>query len=181
MAELSNRLARGDRAVLSVLFEAYGGLVLSTVLRLVRNRAETEEVVQEMFMDVRRRAKHYEPARSAFATWVITIAKTRAIDRLRSNERRSRMADALTLETTQTHAPSLDAMADGAKLHKCLGELSGDQRYALELAYFEGLTQSEIAERTGTPLGTVKTRTRQALRKMSELLADGVARPATSS
>lgn len=79
------------------------------------------------------------------------------------------------------HTLSNDALHDGAKLRECLGELSGDQRHALELAYFEGLTQSEIAERTGTPLGTVKTRTRQALRKMSELLADGVARPAAMS
>ena len=101
---------------------------------------------------------------------MITIAKTRAIDRLRANQTRSRAADALSLELTESHTPPLDGVADGPKLHACLAELSGDQRRTLELAYFEGLSQSEIAERTGTPLGTVKTRTRQALRRLSELL-----------
>jgi RNA polymerase sigma-70 factor (ECF subfamily) len=168
--ELSNRLARGDRAALSALFGAYGGMVLASVLRLLRNRAEAEEVVQEAFLDVWRLARHYQPERAAFSTWVVTIAKTRAIDRLRSNDSRSRTAEALALESAHASAPPIETGADGPKLKACLAALSGEQRHTLELAYFEGLSQSEIAERTGTPLGTVKTRTRQALRKMSEML-----------
>ena len=168
--ELSNRLARGDRLALSALFEAYGGMVLATVLRLLRNRAEAEEVVQETFLDVWRRARHYQPERAAFSTWVITIAKARAIDRLRANDTRARTSEAMRVETVESHTPDLDAVADGPRLKACLAELSGKQRHTLELAYFQGLTQSEIALRTGTPLGTVKTRTRQALRKLSELL-----------
>ena len=179
--ELSNRLARGDRLALSALFEAYGGMVLATVLRLLHNRAEAEEVVQETFLDVWRRASHYQPERAAFSTWVITIAKTRAIDRLRTNDSRARTAEALKAESTEAQTPNLDSVADGPKLKACLAALSGEQRSTLELAYFQGLSQSEIAERTGTPLGTVKTRTRQALRKLSELLGVSKApRPSAS-
>ncbi len=177
--ELSNRLARGDRTALSVLFEAYGGMVLATVLRLLRNRAEAEEVVQETFLDVWRRARHYQPERAAFSTWVITIAKTRAIDRLRANDTRARTVESVRLESSEAHEPDLDVVADGPKLKACLAALSGEQRSTLELAYFQGLSQSEIAARTGTPLGTVKTRTRQALRKLSELL--GVSKLPTHS
>jgi len=176
--ELSDRLAKGDRTALSALFERFAGLALAAALRVLRSRAEAEEVVQDAFLEAWRKAEHYQPERAAFDVWIVTIARSRAVDRLRTRESQARTAasSAADRPETTTQAPAdeqLDAKRLQRSLQRSLLELPKDQRETLELAYREGLSQSEIAARTGTPLGTVKTRMRLATKRLSQLLASG--------
>lgn len=170
---LSDRLAKGDRAALHALFERFGGAALAAAVRVLRSRAEAEEVVQDAFLEVWRRAAHYQPERSAFEGWLLTIVRSRAIDRLRTREAHQRATGAIDPPSPDTQASS-DELLQRRRLmewlQKSLLTLPPDQRETLELAYREGLTQAEIAERTGTPLGTVKTRMRLATRKLHDLL-----------
>lgn len=172
--ELSDRLAKGDRTALTALFERFAGLALSAALRVLRSRAEAEEVVQDAFLEAWRKAEHYQPERAAFDVWIVTIARSRAVDRLRTRESQSRTAssadrpDALAQPTTDE---LLESKRQARALQRSMLELPTDQRETLELAYREGLSQSEIAARTGTPLGTVKTRMRLATKRLSQLLA----------
>ena len=163
---LSDRLARGDREALSALYATHASVVFAVVQRLVRNRAEAEELVQETFLEAWRRAAHYQPERANVAAWLVTIAKSRAIDRLRSKGTVDR-----TLDVERRAAPEasklpdevLDAARARTLVRAQVAKLPVEQRALLELAWDEGLSQSEIAAKTGLPLGTVKTRTRAAL------------------
>lgn len=147
---------------------------MGVALRVLRERGDAEEVLQETFIEVWRRAREYTSSRGTVEAWLLTIARTRAIDRLRSRAARGRMAEAKSAEPAES-SPSLpDALSaaaqDAQRIQAALATLPGEQRVALELAYWEGLSQTEIAERTGQPLGTVKTRVRLALLKLAALL-----------
>ncbi len=150
----------------------------AVTLRLLPSRADAEEVLQETFLDVWRRAREFDPARGGLETWVTTIARTRAIDRLRSMGTATRVAEGATHEPPPVSAtpPAPDeASALGQNRKRVLAalkQLPAEQREVVELAYFEGLSQREIAERTGDPLGTVKTRARLALEKLGDLLRE---------
>lgn len=163
---LSDRLARGDRGALDAIYKAYGSLVLAVILRLTRDRAEAEELVQETFLEAWRRAAHYQPERANVAGWLVTIARSRTIDRLRS---RGTVERTLEVERRDVAEPvtAPDELVDGARARAVvraeLASLPAEQRQLLELAWDGGLTQTEIAAKTGLPLGTVKTRTRAAL------------------
>lgn len=164
LTELSNRLAQGDRAALAELYQRYASVVFGVVLRLVRDRAEAEELTQETFVEAWRRATQYQPERANVAAWLVTIAKSRAIDRLRLRAAHER---ALPREAPPTPVRPPDEVFASAQarhaVRRRLERLPVEQRALLELAWDEGLSQSEIARRTGLPLGTVKTRTRTAL------------------
>ena len=147
---------------------------MGVALRVLRERADAEEVLQETFIEVWRRAREYAPSRGSVEAWLLTIARTRAIDRLRSRAARGRMAEAVSAEPAQA-VPKLPDMLsataeDAMRVQAALCALPVEQRMALELAYWEGLSQTEIATRTGQPLGTVKTRVRLALLKLARLL-----------
>jgi RNA polymerase sigma-70 factor, ECF subfamily len=172
--ELLGRAGRGDADALEALYRRHGPRAMGVALRVLRVRSDAEEVLQETFVEVWRRAREYTPSRGTVEAWLLTIARTRAIDRLRSRAARGRMAEAKGAEPPEP-GPSLpDALAvaaqDAGRVQAALAELPKDQRVALELAYWEGLSQTEIAERTGQPLGTVKTRVRLALLKLAGLL-----------
>ena len=170
------RMARGDESALAELYDRHARLVFSLALRILQNRADAEDVVQEVFSQVWTQARRYESERGSVAAWMLMMARSRAIDRLRS--RRARPETGGQTPATQNvadAAPTQDLQLlsneEVAKLREALDVLPAVQRTALELAYYEGLTHAEIAERLSEPLGTVKTRIRQAVIKLRESLA----------
>lgn len=175
-AELLGRLARGDAAALRSLYDAQAGHALALARRILRSGAEAEEVVQEAFLEVWKRAGQYQASRGSVQAWLLTITRTRAIDRLRSRQSAQRTADDAASEPEPAPVPlPLELAAqrqDRERIAAALQTLPADQRAALDLAYFEGLTHSEIAARTGTPLGTIKTRIRLAMEKLAAVLVD---------
>jgi RNA polymerase sigma-70 factor, ECF subfamily len=161
------RLAAGDRDAVAELYDRHAARVMGLALRIVRNSSDAEDVVQEVFSQAWRTAPNYQPARGTVAGWLLMMARTRAIDRLRSRESRRDAVDGPELDGLPADvAPvseQLIASQQAARVREAMMTLPVEQRTALELAYFEGLTQTEIAERTQTALGTVKTRIRTAL------------------
>lgn len=149
------------------LYDRHAGKVLGLARRILRNDSDAEDVVQEVFSQAWRTATRYTAGRGTVAGWLLMIARTRAIDRLRARRARpDATADALVDLVPSDAVPLTDQLVadeQAARVREALTSLPPDQRTALELAYFEGLTQSEIAERLTTPLGTVKTRMRTAL------------------
>jgi RNA polymerase sigma-70 factor, ECF subfamily len=173
--ELLARAGRGDADALEALYRRHGPRAMGVALRVLRQRSDAEEVLQETFIEVWRRAREYSPSRGTVEAWLLTIARTRAIDRLRSRAARGRMVEAKSAEPTESGPKLPDALSaaaeDAQRVQAALLSLPSEQRMALELAYWEGLSQTEIAKRTGQPLGTVKTRVRLALLKLAGLLA----------
>jgi RNA polymerase sigma-70 factor (ECF subfamily) len=162
---LLRRLASGDQQALGEFYDLYAGLVNGLALRILRDASDAEDVVQEVFVQVWRQASRFDPSRGTPEAWLCTMARTRALDRLRRRaSRREEPEEAAPASTTTPGS------AEAIAVRKALGGLSAEQRRALELAYYEGLTQSEIAERLGEPLGTVKTRIRTAMIRLREVL-----------
>ncbi|HEX5657698.1 MAG TPA: sigma-70 family RNA polymerase sigma factor, partial [Polyangiales bacterium] len=169
--QLAARIAAGDPSALRSAYNEYAGRVLALSLRIVRSKAEAEDVVQDTFLEVWRRASEFDGSRGELSSWIMAMARSRAIDRVRRARVRARYAETPQQEP-QPSTPDEQAAQhqDGAKLRGVLDTLPPEQKSALELAYFDGLTQQQIAERTGLPLGTVKTRLRLALEKLSTQL-----------
>ena len=172
---LLQAIARGDEASLARLYDQYRVILFGLLVRILNSREEAEDVLQEVFLQVWRRAGDFDEERGRPFTWLVTLARSRAIDRLRVLASRQRLADSAAQEVT---GEASDAVAD--TLHaeqreivaRALATLPEEQRRTLKLAYFEGLTQSEIATQLGTPLGTVKTRMRTGMMKLRELLGE---------
>ncbi len=164
-------IRHGDSHALEDLYRRHAPRIYALLLRMLRETADAEEVLQETFVDAWKRAGEYAPSRGSVEAWLITIARSRAIDRIRHRGARLRL-----VRQTEQLAPVEAAPADPPDVHaqtrlrRALGTLPPEQRRALELAYWEGLSQSEISEHTGDPLGTVKTRVRLGLQRLAELL-----------
>jgi RNA polymerase sigma-70 factor (ECF subfamily) len=175
-AELLRAVARGDESAFARVYDRYSPILLGLMLRILRSRAEAEDVLQEVFLQVWQRAHSFDPARGRAFTWLVTLARSRAIDRLRSVGSRERAAQRSAEDAPPESEPAewADAAAVRAEradaVREALAELPDEQRQVLVLAYLEGMSQSEIAAAKNQPLGTVKTRTRSALRKLSESL-----------
>ena len=171
------RMASGDAGGLAELYDRHARLVFSLALRILQNRADAEDVVQEVFAQVWSQARRYESDRGSVAAWMLMMARSRAIDRLRARRARPEMGGQTPATQNQVAdlAPTQDVQLlsneEVAKLRQALDGLPAVQRTALELAYYEGLTHAEIADRLSEPLGTVKTRIRQAVIKLRESLA----------
>lgn len=171
--ELLNSIARGDEQALASLYDRYNLILFSLILRILHSREEAEDVLQEVFLQVWNRASDFDQTRGRPFTWLVTLARSRAIDRLRSLGSRDRAALEAARETTDEVQDATDDVIrseEGEIVRRALAELPEEQRRALLLAYFEGLTQSEIAARLGSPLGTVKTRMRSGMIKLREML-----------
>jgi RNA polymerase sigma-70 factor (ECF subfamily) len=172
-ASLLRRMAAGDEEALGTFYDRWHPLVHGVVMRILKQRVDVEDTVEETFWQAWRQAARYLPSRGAVQTWLLTIARSRALDRARAVKRRHEeplVADDGTEVAQQIVEgdPSLDAEAAERRriVLAALAELPAEQREVLELGYFAGLSQSEIAEHTGTPLGTIKTRVRLALQKL---------------
>jgi RNA polymerase sigma-70 factor, ECF subfamily len=172
------RAAAGDGGALAALYDRHARAVYSIALRIVGDERDAEDVVQDVFTQVWRQANRYDRTRGTVVGWLLTIARTRALDRLRAQLARPDTAAVSPEDTgSEPATPVLDpveaitAASDAKRVKQALGELPLLQRLAIELAYFEGLTQSQIADRLEEPLGTVKTRIRQGLLKLRDLLS----------
>jgi RNA polymerase sigma-70 factor (ECF subfamily) len=173
---LLRRMAAGDAMALRQLYERCSPTVLAMALRILRNRGEAEDVVQEAFVEAWKRARSFDPRRGSAFSFVLAIARSRALDRLRSRGAEGRATQAFALEEKKPvplPIESAEQRQDRERIQGALASLPPEQRNVLELAYYEGLSQTEIAARTGDPLGTVKTRCRLALEKLAALLVDG--------
>ena len=172
-AELVAQVARGDREAFGRFYDGYASLVFAMALRLLRVRSEAEDLLQEVFLQAWRRAATYDPDRGSPEAWLLTMTRTRGIDKLRSTRRRDeRIRPVEDSSPADQGAVASGAAQSEAKL-TVMGALAGLpdlQRRVLELAYFDGLTQSEIATRLGEPLGTVKTRMRTGLDRLRGFL-----------
>ena len=174
-----DRMTRGDPDALGEIYDRHGRLLYSLAFRIVRDQSDAEDVVQEVFSQAWRQAARYDASRGSVLGWLLTLTRSRAIDRLRG--RRSRpepSADDGLLNAFPDPAAPADVLVASAvqatQIRAALDGLSGLQRVAIELAFYEGLTHAEIAERLELPLGTVKTRIRQGLLKLRERLAGAV-------
>ena len=174
---LVRRMAAGDDQALGVLYDRWHPVVHGVVSRMLRQADDVEDVVEETFWQAWRQASRFDRARGAVQTWLLTIARSRALDRVRALRRRREepLEGDDGQDVVQQAAegdPGSDAEASERRrlVVAALSGLPTEQREALELGYFGGLSQSEIAERTGQPLGTVKTRMRLALQKLRSQL-----------
>ena len=178
-AELITRLQRRDPQALAELYDRYGRLAYSLILRVVRDVGVAEDLVQETFLRIWNRVQGFDAKKGAVGPWLMAVARNRAIDYLRSTTGRAR--NSLELETTEHPALYSDMEKDlllsdkARRVKAALEKLSPRQREVIELAYYEGLSQTEMAERLGQPLGTVKTWVRTALKNLRDELGEAVA------
>lgn len=176
--ELLAQVAGGDQKAFEKLYDLISRPVFGLVLRVVRDPAQSEEVTQEVLLEVWRTAPRFDPDRGSALTWILTLAHRRAVDRVRSaraaGEREQR-------EARRAHQPAFDQVAEEVEaglerewVRRCLDQLTPRQRQSVTLAYYEGFTYREVADRLSLPLGTVKTRMRDGLTRLRECLG-GVA------
>jgi RNA polymerase sigma-70 factor (ECF subfamily) len=177
-AELIRRIADHRPDALAVLYDRFAPLLQALVRRILGNSADAEEVVQETFLQVWSQAGRYDPRRSSVPTWLVLLARSRAIDLLRSRGVRQRAVAAATAEARTDASPEGPAAVwyeeRRSRLATALAALPAEQREVLQQAFFGGLSQREIADANGIPLGTVKTRTLLAMRKLREALGKEV-------
>jgi len=165
-------VGRGDDDALGVLYDRFGRLAFRLAYRILRDRALAEDAVQEAFLAVWRSADAYKRERAKPSTWILTVVHRRAVDLVRREQIRRGEPLEVAPEPSVGPADEDAVLRDRrAAVQAALTELPGDQRQALELAYYGGLTQSELAERLGVPLGTVKSRMFAGLDRLRELLA----------
>ncbi len=172
--ELLKAVASRDELALTQLYDRYRVILFGLLVRILNNREEAEDVLQEVFLQVWRRAGDFDENRGRPFTWLVTLARSRGIDRLRNLSARERVAVAGAREASEEVSDaSTDAYRSEQRglVTRALAQLPDEQKRPLVLAYFDGLTQSEIASRLGAPLGTVKTRMRTGMIKLRELLA----------
>jgi RNA polymerase sigma-70 factor, ECF subfamily len=173
--ELVQSIARGDQLALRTLYDETHRLVFTLIMRIVSNRETTEELTLDVFHDVWRRASTYDPANGSVVGWIMNQARSRAIDRLRFEQRKKRVNDPADTPSTVAAADgpqeTFDVSEQGRLLRHALQVLTPEERSAIETAFFSELTYSEAATRLNQPLGTVKTRIRSGLGKLRQALA----------
>ena len=176
--EIIARLRDGESWAMSVLYDRYARLVFSLALKILNDHGAAEETVQEVFVKVWKRSREFDARRGKFASWLTGIAHNQANDELRRRRVRPSASedddDAMDAVIDEGPAPHDLAMQglERRRIIDALKEIPQDQRRAIELAYFEGLTQQEISDRLGEPLGTIKTRMRLGMQKLKGLLEE---------
>jgi RNA polymerase sigma-70 factor (ECF subfamily) len=175
---LLGRVATGDVTALRLVYDEHAPRAMAIARRILRNVEEAEDIVQETFLELWRRAPQFDGQRGGLCAWIVTIARSRAIDRLRSAGTAGRALDGASSspDVYPTSPPSpiveTERRLTESKVADALATLPPEQRHTIQLAYFDGLSQSEIAAKTGSPLGTVKMRVKLAVGKLKTLLKD---------
>lgn len=174
-AALMEKVMAGDESAFALLYDRYSPMLFGMLMRILRDSQAAEEVLQDLFLQLWRKPEQFDPARGSLPAWLTVIGRNRAISKLRGRPVREVLehTDGLyanTLASSQNieKEASRTELLDTLKL--AMTRLPDEQRQALELAYFEGMTQTEIAARTGSPLGTVKTRVRSGMQSLKQLL-----------
>lgn len=175
---LVEQINRGDDQAFATFYDRFAPGLFSMIYAVLHDQKESEDVLQEAFVQMWKRTATYDATRSSLFTWSVMIARHKAIDRLRSRQRQSRLAEAVANEPEDFTATAPAERADNAlarsdereRVRAALGQLGAAQREALDLAFFAGLTQTQISEKLGTPLGTVKARIRRGLMALREVL-----------
>lgn len=178
--ELLRRIADGDVAAMGALYDRHAAGLFPIALRIVRDRVEAEDVLHDAFVAVSERAGQYEVGRGAVIAWLVTLVRNLSIDRTRRRDRRGALArEVISHEPPPSNRDPERLTAEAserAKIRRALATLPDAQRQTLEVAFFEGLSYPEIAEREGVPLGTIKSRAARALASLREALEkEGVA------
>lgn len=178
LEEMLGRAARGDQAAFGAVYDAMKSPVFGIVVRVVRDPAQSEEVTQEVFIDVWRHAARFDPEVGSARTWIMTMAHRRAVDRVRraqaASEREHRAATRATTREYDDVVESVERSLEADRVRRCLEDLTDLQRESVTLAYYDGYTYPEVARRLNSPLGTIKTRMRDGLVRLRDCL--GVSR-----
>lgn len=174
LAEVMDKVAHGDKQAFSSLYDALAPMVFGIVVRVVRDRSQSEEVAQEVMIDLWRQAARYRPGQGSVAAWAATIAHRRAVDRVRSAQA---SADREQAQAAREHQTAFDEVAEqvetrleSEQVRRCMRGLTELQRQAVTLAYYRGLTYREVAEALRTPLPTIKTRMRDGLIRLRDCM-----------
>lgn len=173
--EMLQAIGQRDVASFQQLYKKFSGLLYSTIHRVLNDHQDTEDVMQEVLVQIWQKAHLYEPNKGKPLTWITTLARNRAIDRIRSKQRRAKLNDDFEQESRSVQ-PEFDEDTSDLLISKesddavqsAVMELTPEQREAIQLAYFSGLTQSEIADRLNEPLGTVKARIRRGVQRLEQ-------------
>jgi len=171
---LLQRITNGDQSAMAELYDLTSSLVFGLALRILGERMIAEDVVIEVYAQIWKQAQTYDPQRGSPLSWLLTMTRSRAIDALRARQRVRTVEPLETATEAQAQTPSPEEVSTVAERRRVVSEalarLSAEQRQAIELAYFSDLSHSEIAEKLGQPLGTIKTRIRAGLLRLRELL-----------
>ena len=177
--DLLARITKRERAAFEELYTRYSNILYATAMKFLKEDADAQDVVQDVFIQIWDKAKLYDPAKGKPLTWALTMTRNRSIDRIRAIQRRTRLRDDFEKETVADESAGIREALSGVDasertqiLRDAVARLSPEQRKVIDLAFFGGLTQSEIADRLGEPLGTVKARARRGLMKLKELLGE---------
>ena len=177
-ADLLRRIGEGDALAVAALYDRYAGVLMALSLRIVRDRAEAEDVLHDAFVLVGERARQYVAERGTVAAWLVTLVRNLSIDRTRRRDRRGAITRDVLAHDPEAGGPSAGAdpetlvvgALERARVRKALATLPEVQRATLEIAFFEGLTYPEIAAREKVPLGTIKSRAARALAALRDAL-----------
>jgi RNA polymerase sigma-70 factor (ECF subfamily) len=175
-AQLLAKVAQGDHAAFSMLYDRLSTPLYSLAIKILANEAEAQDVLQEVFLSVWNKAATFHPERGSAFSWIVAQLRNRAIDRIRSRQRRGELleANAPDLEptgsVTTSSAEDCDTSERAREVRSAMGQLSDEQRRVLRLAYFEGLTQVEIADKLKEPLGTIKARAHRGMARLRTIL-----------
>ena len=177
--DLLARITKRERAAFEELYTRYSNILYATAMKFLKEDADAQDVVQDVFIQIWDKAKLYDPAKGKLLTWALTMTRNRSIDRIRAIQRRTRLRDDFEKETVADESAGIREALSGVDasertqiLRDAVARLSPEQRKVIDLAFFGGLTQSEIADRLGEPLGTVKARARRGLMKLKEHLGE---------
>lgn len=168
------RVAGGDREAFAVVYDALSARVFGLVLRVLVDRSQAEEVTQEVFVDMWRKAPTFDPARGSAVGWALALAHSKAVDRVRSSQSQRDRDERIGIRDSAVPfdvvSETVDVLVEGSRVREALATLTEAHREAIVLAYYGGLTQTEIAERLDAPLGTVKTRLRDGMIRLRAAL-----------